>query len=91
MAERRNWTMVETAREMLEEKTMPRINWAEAIQMVIYIQNRISTPGAKMSPHELYFGCKRNVRHVRVFNSIEYVHVPNEKKRKLDAKVELLA
>ena len=39
-----------------------------------------------MSPHELYFGKKPNFAHFRVFGSISYVHVPKEKRRKLDAK-----
>ena len=41
-----------------------------------------------MSAHELYFGTKPNLRHLRVFGSIAYVHVPKEKRRKLDAKAE---
>ena len=41
-----------------------------------------------MSVHELYFGTKPNLRHLRVFGSIAYVHVPKEKRRKLDAKAE---
>ena len=41
-----------------------------------------------MSPHELYFGKKPNLAHLRVFGSIAYVHVPKEKRKKLDATVE---
>ena len=41
-----------------------------------------------MSAHELYFGRKPNLRHLRVFGSIAYVHVSKEKRRKLDAKAE---
>ena len=41
-----------------------------------------------MSAHELYFGRKPNLRHLRVFGSIAYVHVPDEKRRKLDPKSE---
>ena len=47
------------------------------------IQNRIRE---KVSTHELYFGTKPNFRHLRVFGSIGYVHVPKEMQRKLDAK-----
>ena len=36
----------------------------------------------------MYFGNIRNLGHLRVFNNIAYVHVPKEKLRKLDAKVE---
>ena len=41
-----------------------------------------------MSAHEPYFGRKPNLRHLRVFGSIAYVHVPKDKRRKLDAKAE---
>ena len=44
--------------------------------------------GDKVSAHELYFGTKLNLRHLRVLGTIAYVHVPKEKRRKLDAKAE---
>ena len=70
---------------MLEEKSMPTLYWAEVVRTAVYIQNRI---GEKVSAHELYFGRKPNLRHLRVFRSIAYVHVPDEKRRKLDPKFE---
>ena len=51
----------------------------------VYIWNRI---GENVTAHELYFGRKPNLRHLRVFGSIAYMHVPNEKRRKLDPKSE---
>ena len=41
-----------------------------------------------MSAHELYFGRKPNLRHLRVFGSIAYVHVLKEKLSKLRTKAE---
>ena len=70
---------------MLEEKSLPKFYWAEAVRTMVYIQNRI---GDKVSAHKLYFRTKPNLRHLRVFGSIVYVHVPKEKRRKLDAKAE---
>ena len=55
---------------------MPKFYGAEAVQTVVYIQNRIR---AKVSAHELYFGRKPNLRHLRVFGSVAYVHVTDEK------------
>ena len=52
VAKRKNQSVVEAAREMLEEKSMPKFYWAEAVQTAVYIQNRI---GEKVSAHELYF------------------------------------
>ena len=80
LAERKKRSVVEVAWEIKEEKSMPKFYWAEAIWTVVYIQNRI---GEKVSAHELYFGRKPNLRHVRVFGSIAYVHVPDEKWRKV--------
>ena len=73
---------------MLEEKSMPKFYWAEAVRTVVYLQNRTSATGGKVSPHELYFEKKLNLTDLRVFGNIAYVHVPKEKRRKLDAKVE---
>ena len=54
----------------------------------MYLQNQTSVAGGKVLPHELYFGKKPNLAHLRVFHNIAYVHVPEEKQRKLDAKAE---
>ena len=83
VAERKIWSIVDEARTMLKEKSLPKFYWAEAVRTAVYIQNRIRD---KMSAHELYFGTKPNLRNLRVFSSIAYVHVPKEKQRKLDAK-----
>ena len=85
VAERKNGSIVEAALATLEEKSLPKFYWAEAVRTVVYIQNQI---GDKVSARELYFGTKPNLRHLRVFGSIAYVHVPKEKRRKLDAKAE---
>ena len=85
VAERKNRSVVEAARAMLEEKSMPKFYWAEVVRTAVYIQNRI---GENVSPDELYFRRKPNLRHLRVFGSIAYVHVPNEKRSKLDPKSE---
>ena len=68
---------------MLGEKSVPKFYWAEAVRIAVYIHNRI---GDKVSTHELYFGRKPNLRHLRVMGSIPYVHIPDEKRRKLDPK-----
>ena len=64
---------------------MPKFYWAEVVKTAIYIQNLIKE---KVSALELYFGRKPNLRHLRVFGSIAYVYVPNEKRSKLDPKSE---
>ena len=70
---------------MLKEKSLPKFYWTEAVRTAVYIQNQI---GDKVSAHELYFGTKPDLRHLRVFGSIAYVHVPKEKRRKMNVKAE---
>jgi hypothetical protein len=41
-----------------------------------------------MTPKEKFIGKKPDVSHLRVFGCIAYVHVPNEKRSKLDPKAE---
>ena len=87
MPERKNHTIEEAMRVMLDEKHMPKIYWAKAVKTAVYLQNRTSTNGG-VSPHELYFGKKPNLGHLRVFGNIAYVHVPKEKRNKQDTKAE---
>ena len=37
-----------------------------------------------VSPHEKYYGKKPDLSHVRIFGSNAYMHIPNEKRLKLD-------
>ena len=41
-----------------------------------------------MTPHEVYFGRKLNMTHIRVFGHMAYVHVLKEKRKKLNTKAE---
>jgi hypothetical protein len=74
---------------MLNEKNLPNYFWAESVATTIYIMNR--TPIAVvhgMTPEEKFTGKKPGVSHLRVFGCITYVHVPDEKRSKLDPKAE---
>jgi hypothetical protein len=41
-----------------------------------------------MTPEEKFTSKKLNVSHLRMFGCITYVHVPNEKRSKLNSKAE---
>ena len=88
VVERKNRSIVEVARTMLEEKHLPKQCWTEAVCTAVYLLNRSSTEGARITPHQAYFGRKPNMAHLRVFGSIAYVHIPDEKRKKLDPKSE---
>jgi len=72
---------------MLNEKNLPNYFWAEVVATVVYIMNRTPTATVHgMTPEEKFTGNKLDVSHLRVFGCITYVHVPNEKRSKLDPK-----
>ena len=65
---------------MLNEKHMPKSYWAEATCKILYLMNRCMTSGVhEVTPHEKYYGKKLDLSHVRIFGSIAYVHILDEK------------
>ena len=61
VVERKNRSVVKAARAMLEENSLPKFYWAEAVRNVVYIENQI---GDKVSAHELYLRTKPSLRHL---------------------------
>ncbi|CAL1681040.1 unnamed protein product [Lasius platythorax] len=56
-AERENRTIVESARTMLEAKSLPKVLWAEAVNTAVYILNRTSsTSNTLATPYEVWHG-----------------------------------
>jgi len=89
VVERKNMHIVEIACAMLNEKNLPNYFWAETVATVVYIMNRAPTAVVHgMTPKQKFIGKKPNVSHLRVFSCIAYMHVPKEKRSKLDPKVE---
>jgi hypothetical protein len=74
---------------MLNEKNLPNYFWIEAVATVVYIMNRTPTSTIHgMTLEENFIGKKLDVSHLRVFGYIAYMHVPDEKRSKLNPKVE---
>ncbi|KAL0292316.1 UNVERIFIED_CONTAM: putative mitochondrial protein [Sesamum angustifolium] len=80
---------MEMARSMLQEKHLPKAFWAEAVYTAVYLLNRCPTKAVQnMTPIEAWSGKKPSAKHLRVFGSICYVHIPTEKRHKLEEKTE---
>lgn len=86
-SERELRTIMESARSMLYAKDIPKDLWAEAVSCAVYLLNRSSSSQTTdMTPYELWFKQKPNLEHIRIFGSVGYVHIPKEKRKKLDQK-----
>lgn len=84
VAERKNRTLIEMARCMLLDADLPYTFWAEAVNTANYIQNRVSTRATDTTPFEAWNGGRPATEHFQIFGAKCFVHVPAEKRQKLD-------
>lgn len=85
VAKRRNRTIMNMVRCLLSEKEMPKSLWPEAARWTAHVMNRSFTKSVSdMVPEERWSGIKPKVDYFRVFGSIGHVHVPEQKRLKLD-------
>jgi hypothetical protein len=74
---------------MIQSKGLSLQYWAEAINCENYIVNRTPTKALKnITPEEAWTKIKPYVSHFRVFGSIAWAHIPNEKRKTLQPKSE---
>lgn len=85
VAERQNRTIMNMVRCLLSEKEMPRSLWLDAGRWTTHILNRSLTKAIKdQVPEERWTGIKPKVDYFRIFGSVVHVHVPVQKRIKLD-------
>lgn len=83
--ERRNRTIKNKVCCLLSEKQMPRSLWPDAAKWTAHVLNRSLTKAIKdMVPEERWTGIKPKVDYFRVFGSVAHVHIPVQKRIKLD-------
>jgi transposase InsO family protein len=89
VAERKNRTLKEMANCMIQSKGLSLQYWAEAINCANYIVNHTPTKALKnITPEEAWTKIKPYVSHFRVFGTIAWAHIPDEKRKTLQPKSE---
>jgi hypothetical protein len=85
VAERKNRTIIEAVNTMIHDQDLPMCLWAEATKTTVYVQNQLShsAHGFK-TPEEMFSGKKSEVRHLKIFGCPVFIHIPKEKRNKLD-------
>ena len=76
---------MEAVKAMIHDQDLSMHLWEEAARTTVYVQNR--SPNcvlAKKTPEEMFTGENPEVSHLRIFGCLVYVHVPKDKKSKLD-------
>jgi hypothetical protein len=73
------------AKAMMFDQDLPNSLWENATSTVVYIQNRCPHDVLKEKTHEEVFsGIKPEVGHIRIFGCPVYIHVPKEKRTKME-------
>jgi hypothetical protein len=87
VAERMNITLMDKERSMLSGARLTQELWAETVDTAKILVN-VSPSSAliETTPHEVWFGKKPLLSHLKVFGCDAFVHVPKEKRSKVDKK-----
>ena len=78
--------IMEATREIIHDQYLPMHLWEEASRKAVYVvQNHTPHNVLKnKTPEEVFSGKKPEVSHLRVFGCPVYIHIPKEKRTKLD-------
>ena len=77
---------MEAVKTMIHDQDIPMYLWAEAARTTVYIQNIISHSalGFIEAIEEMFIVNKPEVSHLKIFGCPVFVHIPKEKRTKLD-------
>jgi hypothetical protein len=85
VVEWKNITILEALKTMIHDQDLPMCLWEEAAMAVVYVHNRLShcALGLK-TPEEMFIEKKPEVSHLKIFGYPVFIHLPKEKRNKLD-------
>jgi len=80
VAERKNHTIIEVVCAMLHDQGLPKFLWAEAANIVVYVQNRCPHQALdSKTPDEMFTSKKLDVSHFRIFE-VSYIFMCQKRK-----------
>ncbi|KAL5548818.1 hypothetical protein UlMin_004049 [Ulmus minor] len=87
VVERKNRSIQEMARTLLNENNLPKYFWGEAVHTSCYVLNRVSIrPILKKTPYELWKGKKPNISYFKVFGCKCFILNQKDDLGKFDSK-----
>jgi hypothetical protein len=83
--ERKNRMIMEEIKTIIHNQDLTMHLWAEEARKKIYFQNRLSHSALGFkNPKEMFTRKKPEVIHLKIFGFLLFVHIPKEKRTKLD-------
>jgi hypothetical protein len=77
--------IMEVVKDMIHDQDLHMHLWAESTKTAVYVQNKSPQKVLEnKTPEEMFSGEKLEVIHLRIFGCPVFVHVPKEKRTKLD-------
>jgi len=70
---------------ILDDAGLSKKYWAFAVSVAVYLKNR--TPMRSVfskTPYKAWYGMKPILKHIHVFGCLAFIHIPKEKRKKLD-------
>jgi hypothetical protein len=78
--------IMEAVKTMIHDHDLPMWLWEEATMTAVYVQNRLSHSALGFkTPEEMFTGKKPEVSHLKIFGCPVFIHIPKEKRNKLEA------
>ena len=84
LSEVQNRIVMNGVRAMLFDSKLSRYLWSELLHTKVYQKNRSPTTRLRMTPHEAWTNEKPSLGHMRMIGCVAWVHIPKEKRKKLD-------
>ncbi|GJX99853.1 retrovirus-related pol polyprotein from transposon TNT 1-94 [Tanacetum coccineum] len=89
VAKRRNITLIEAARTMLNSANLPKQFWGEAVNTTCYTQNRsIIVKRHGKTAYDMFRGRSPNIIHFHVFGCLVSIHNHKDHQGKFDEKAD---
>jgi len=82
VSENSNRVLVERANALIQHTGAPKSYWSEALQVTVYLKNMSltkGTHGVNATPHQLWFGWKPDITHLRVWGGTAYCFIHQAK------------
>ena len=77
--------MFVAVREIIHDQELPMYLWDDTCNTTVYLLNRCPHKKRKdMTLEKAYTNVKLEVSHLRIFGCLVYIHVPKEKRTKLE-------
>ncbi|KAL6334824.1 hypothetical protein AAG906_021792 [Vitis piasezkii] len=87
VVERRNRTLKDMVRSMINHSTLPESLWGEAVKTVVYNLNRVPSKAIAKTPYELWTSKKPSIRHLHIWGCPAEARPYKPNKKKLDFRI----